>query len=78
MAGLVMIELAHAAEEERMREAMTARVRAQARRENRRRRGPGRTARAWAAFWAPREMVVVSHSRADDAPSADLATCADC
>ena len=78
MAGLVLIELAHAAGEERMREAMTARVRAEARRENRRRRGPGRAARAWAAFWAPREMMVVSRSSAGDAPSADLAACADC
>jgi hypothetical protein len=78
MTGLVLIELAHAAEEERMREATTARVRAHARRENRHLRGPGRTARAWAAFWAPREVVVVSRTGAGDARSADLAICADC
>jgi hypothetical protein len=78
MNALVLIELAHAAREERMREAMTARLGAQARREKRSLRGHGRTARAWAAFWAPREMGVVSRTGAGDAGSADLAICADC
>jgi len=75
---LVMIELAHAAGEERMREARTARLQAQARCENRRLRGPGRTARAWTAFWAPREMVLEARTAADRARSADLTICTEC
>ena len=78
MNALVLIELTHAAEQERLREAMMAGVRAHARRENRRLRGPGRTARAWAAFWAPRDMVLVSRTGAGDGRSTDLAVCADC
>ena len=78
MNPLVLIELAHAADEEKLREATTARVRAQARRESRRVRGPGRTARAWAAFWATREVVAAPRGSAGDSRSADLAICTDC
>jgi hypothetical protein len=78
MNPLVLIELAHAAEEDKLRYAMTARIRAEARRESRRYRGPGRAARAWAAFWAPREMVVAPRGGAGDSRSADLAICTDC
>jgi hypothetical protein len=78
MNPLVLIELAHAAEEDKLRDAMSARVRAEARRETRRLRGPGRTARAWSAFWAPRDMNVAPRGGAGDSGSADLAICTDC
>jgi hypothetical protein len=63
MFGLVSIEMVRAVELERMREASLARVRAEARRERRRLLGPGRTARAWAAFWAPRDSCSSSELR---------------
>jgi hypothetical protein len=78
MFGLVLIEMVHAAEQERMREASVATVRAQARRERRRLLGPGRTAHAWAAFWAPRDMVLVLRTSAADRKSTDLTPCSDC
>ena len=78
MSPLVLIELARAADEDMLREAMTARVRAEARRESRRVRRPGRTARAWAAFWAPRETVPAPRGGAGDSRSADIASCTDC
>lgn len=78
MNPLVLIELAHAAEEDKLRDARIARARAEARREAHRLRGPGRTARAWAAFWAPREMNGAPRGGAGDARSADLAICTDC
>lgn len=65
MYGLTIVEMAHVAEQEHMREAIMARARAQARRERRQLRGPGRASRAWAAFWAPRELVQEFRTRAD-------------
>lgn len=78
MFGLALIEMVRAAELERMREASMARVQAQARRERRRLLGPGRTARAWAAFWAPRDFVLVLRTSAADRNSTDLTPCGDC
>ena len=77
MYGALITEMAQVAEQEHMQEAMMARARAEARRERRRRLGPGRAARAWTAFWAPRDMVLV-YRRAGDAAPADLTPCADC
>src|ERR1035441_4395324 len=57
MYGALIIELAQVAEQEHMQEALMARARAQARRERRRQLGPGRIARAWTAFWAPRDRA---------------------
>ena len=39
--------------------------------------GPGRFARAWAAFWASGDMVAVQRRTADSGP-ADLTPCVDC
>jgi CHASE1-domain containing sensor protein len=78
MYGLTIIEMAHVVEQEHMRNAIMARAAAQARRDARRLRGPGRVARSWAAFWAPRDFVLVPRSSLGDAPGADLAACADC
>jgi hypothetical protein len=77
MNGPQLIEMAQVAEQEHMMNAVMARARAQRRRERRRQLGPGRVARAWTAFWAPRDVVVVYRRAADNAP-ADLAPCADC
>ena len=74
---LMLMEMAHVAEQEHMRNALMARAVAQARRERRRRLGPGRLARAWTAFWAPRD-VVVTYRRAADGAQADLTPCVDC
>jgi len=76
MYGAVIVELAHVAEQENMQQALMARCRAQARRE-RRRLGPGRIARAWTAFRAPRGAVI-EFRRAGDGVAADLTACADC
>jgi hypothetical protein len=57
-----LLELAEIAEQEHMRAAMMARARRQARQERRQRRGPSRTARAWSAFWAPRDFVLISRT----------------
>jgi hypothetical protein len=78
MYGLALIEMAHIAEQEHMREAVMARARAQARRERRRMLGPGRIARAWAAFWAPREVVRASRAAAGNSAVSDLTPCTDC
>ena len=78
MTGLVLIELGHAAEEERIREAAAGGVRARAQRENWDLDGRGRTARAWAAFWAPRDMVVELRNRGSDTGVRDLTICVDC
>ena len=77
MYGALITEMAQVAEQEHMREAIMARARAQARRARRSRHGPGRVARAWTAFWAPRDMVLVYRRVADNA-AADLTPCADC
>jgi hypothetical protein len=78
MYGLALIEMTHVAEQEHLREATTARLRAQARRERRCLLGPGRTARAWTAFWAPRELVLVIGASAGDRSSTALMPCTDC
>ncbi len=77
MNGPQLIEMARVAEQEHMQAAVMARSRAEARIERHRLLGPGRVARAWAAFWAPRDMVLVSRHTADMAP-ADLTPCVDC
>jgi hypothetical protein len=77
MNGPQLIEMAQVAEQEHMMNAVMARARAQQRRERRRQLGPGRVARAWTAFWAPRG-VVVEYRRVSDSALADLTPCADC
>jgi hypothetical protein len=74
---LMLMEMAQVAEQEHMRNALMARALAQERRERRRGMGPGRFARAWTAFWAPRDVVVV-YRRAADGAQADLTPCVDC
>jgi hypothetical protein len=77
MFGLVLIEMVRAAELERAREASATRVQAQARRERLRLLRPGRLARAWTAFWAPGDFVLILRS-ASDRNSTDLTPCSDC
>jgi CHASE1-domain containing sensor protein len=77
MYGTQLIEMAQVAEQEHMQAAIMARARAQARIERRRMLGPGRFARAWAAFWASGDMVAVQRRTADSGP-ADLTPCVDC
>ena len=77
MYGAQLVEMAQVAEQEHMLENVMARCRAQQRREARRLLGPGRVSRAWSAFWAPRDVVVV-YRRAGDGAPADLTPCADC
>jgi len=77
MYGALIVEMAQVAEQEHMQQALMARARAQARRERRRQLGPGRIPRAWTAFWAPRDVVLVYRHVGDGAP-ADLTPCADC
>ena len=77
MYGAQLIEMAQVAEQQHMLENVMARARSQERREARRRSGPGRAVRAWTAFWAPRDVVLV-YRRAGDGAPADLAPCADC
>jgi hypothetical protein len=74
MYGALIIELAQVAEQEHMQEALMARARAQARRERRRQLGPGRIARAWTAFWAPRDVILVYRRAAGGDGSLDPAT----
>jgi muconolactone delta-isomerase len=76
--GPQLIEMAQVAEQEHMRAAVMARARAQERHAARALRGPGRFARAWAAFWAPRDFVLVRRASAGDGGSADLTPCTDC
>jgi hypothetical protein len=52
MYGDRLYEMAQVAEQEHMQKTVMARARAQARRERRKMLGPGRVARAWAAFWS--------------------------
>jgi hypothetical protein len=78
MYGLTIIEMAHVVEQEHMRDAIMARAAHEARREARRQRGPGRLGRAWAAFWAPRDFVLVSRAALGDGSSTDLTPCLDC
>lgn len=77
MYGNLIVEMAQVAEQEHMREALMARARAQARRARRRELRPGRIGRAWTAFRAPRDVVLVYRRAADNAP-ADLTPCVDC
>jgi hypothetical protein len=77
MYGLVLIEMTHVAEQEHLRAARAARLLSTARHERRRVLGPGRAARAWEAFWAPRGVIIVTRTAADRT-STDLVPCADC
>jgi muconolactone delta-isomerase len=78
MYGPQLIEMAQVAEQEHMRSAMMARTRAQERRAARELRGPGRFNRAWVAFWAPRDFVLVRRTSVGDGGSTDLTPCTDC
>jgi hypothetical protein len=78
MYGPQLIEMAQVAEQEHMRSALMARTRAQERRAARALRGPGRLARAWTAFWAPRGAVFVVRASAGDSKGSDLTPCVDC
>jgi hypothetical protein len=77
MYGAQLVEMAQVAEQEHMLENVMARSRAQDRREARRHAGPGRISRAWTAFRAPRDAILV-YRRASDGAPVDLAPCADC
>jgi hypothetical protein len=77
MNGAQLIEMARVMEQEHIQAAAVARARAEVLSERRRLLGPGRVGRAWAAFWAPRDMVLV-HRRAADSAAADLTPCVDC
>lgn len=77
MYGPQLLEMAQVAEQEHMMSAVMARARAQQRRELRRQLGPGRVARAWTAFWAPRGVELVYRRAGDGAPT-DLTPCVDC
>jgi hypothetical protein len=77
MYGAQLIEMAQVAEQEHMLDNVMARAHAQERREARRHLGPGRVSRAWWAFWAPRDVVLV-YRRAGDGAPADLTPCVDC
>jgi len=77
MYGGQLVEMAQVAEQEHMLENVMARAHAQERREARRRLGPGRVARAWEAFRAPRDAVLV-YRRAGEGAPVDLTPCADC
>jgi hypothetical protein len=77
MYGNLIVEMAQVAEQEHMRDALMAHASAEARRARRRELGPGRIGRAWTAFWAPRDVVLVYRRAADGAPT-DLTPCADC
>jgi hypothetical protein len=77
MYGNLIVEMAQVAEQEHMRDALMAQARAEARRARRRELGPGRIGRAWTAFRAPRDAVLVYRRAADGAP-ADLTPCVDC
>jgi len=77
MYGNQLIEMAQVAEQEHMQQVIVARARAQARRARREQMGPGRVARAWSAFWAPRDVVAGRHPAGDGGP-ADLTPCTDC
>jgi muconolactone delta-isomerase len=78
MYGPQLIEMAQVAEQEHMRAAMMARARAEERHVARALRGPGRFALAWAAFWAPRDFVLVRRASAGDGSSVELTPCTDC
>jgi hypothetical protein len=77
MYGAQLVEMAQVAEQQHMLDNVMARASAQERREARRRLGPGRISRAWSAFRAPRDAVLV-YRRAGDGAPVDLAPCADC
>jgi hypothetical protein len=77
MYGAQLVEMAQVAEQEHMLENVMSRSRAQQRRVARRHLGPGRVSRAWSAFWAPRDVVLI-YRRAGDGAPADLPQGADC
>jgi len=78
MYGPQIREMAMVAEQEHMQRALMARTLAQQRREMRELRGPGRLGRAWAAFWAPRDFVLVPRAEAGNRSSTDLTPCVEC
>jgi hypothetical protein len=78
MYGPQLIEMAQVAEQEHMLKALMERTRAQQRYEMRLLRGPGRLARAWAAFWAAGDFGQVTRAAASNGHSTDLTPCTDC
>jgi hypothetical protein len=78
MYGPQIREMAMVAEQEHMQHAMMGRTIAEQRRELRNLRGPGRFHRAWTAFWAPRDFVLVPRAAVGERGSNELAPCTDC
>jgi hypothetical protein len=78
MYGPQLIEMAQVAEQEHMLRAKMARTRADQRYEMRLLRGPGRLARAWAAFWAAGDIGQATREAARNGHSTDLTPCLDC
>jgi hypothetical protein len=78
MYGPQLIEMAQVAEQEHMLKAVMERTRAQQRREMRELRGPGRFARAWAAFWAAGDFGQTSRAAASNGIPTDFVPCTDC
>ncbi len=78
MYGPQLIEMAQVAEQEHMLKAVMERTRAQQRREMRELRGPGRFARAWAAFWAAGDYGQASRVAAHAGIPTDFVPCTDC
>jgi hypothetical protein len=78
MYGPQIREMAMVAEQEHMQRALMERAVAEQRRELRELRGPGRLGRAWAAFWAPRDFVLVPRAEIGERKPADLTPCTDC
>ena len=78
MYGPQIREMAMVAEQEAMQRALMVRTVAQQRRELRELRGPGRFGRAWAAFRAPRDFVLVPRTALGDTKLTDLTPCTDC
>jgi hypothetical protein len=78
MYGPQLREMAMISEQEHMQKAIMARTLAQQRREMRELRGPGRFGRAWKAFWAPRDFVLVPRTAVAERKLTDLTPCVDC
>jgi hypothetical protein len=74
MYGPQLIEMAQVTEQEHMLKAVMERQR----RELREVRGPGRFARAWAAFWAAGDYGQASRVAANAGIPTDFVPCTDC
>lgn len=78
MYGPQIREMAMVAEQEHMQHALMERALAEQRRELRSQRGRGRFHRAWAAFWAPRDFVLVPRAAVGERVPTELSPCTDC